>query len=395
MIKQSVDFILEKGEVDLVIFAGKSEDVDERAYFKMGCRSVNILRLNGPLHVIFNLFFRKGCSAQEALYFSSSKAERIKKLCDETPPRIVVADMQRTGVFLPYIEALRRILDLDDLLSRRYEQMIVRDSNESILGAFGDRLPRFFASFLNKFGTWVLSREANLLRQAELSAAKKYDAVLLTSSIEVNYLKSLVGLDKIFANSPAIDSLDFPVSVSQPILAEKKISALFVGNFKTAQNIASMEYLCTRVFPVIQGKGYSISVAAVGYADQDVRNRFKEFPVDFLGFVDDWTAVAARCSIALLPVPFGTGIKTKVLDCMAIGIPVFTNSTGAEGIDAVHGDDFFVFDDDEALCDAIISACSNFEWIRRVGHNGYLFVNRVHSREVVSSRLRSAVFGEA
>lgn len=393
MIKQSVDFLLESSYVDLIIFAGRREVVDEGVYLKMGCRSVSVLRLNGFMGLLANLVSTKKLSAQEALYFSGENVKLINTICAGAAPCVVVADMQRTGVFLPHINVARKILDLDDLLSRRYEQMINRNSNESILGAFSDRLPRVFSSLLNKFGNWVLSREARLLRDAELSAAKKYDAVLLTSQIEVKHLRSVVGADNIFSNCPAIDALERPVAVSQPNAEGKSISALFVGNFKTAQNIASMQYICDCIIPGVKALGYSLKISAVGFADSAAKNRFKDYPVNFLGFVDDLPAVAAGCSIALLPVPFGTGIKTKVLDCMAMGLPVFTNDVGVEGIDAIRGEELFVFDDNEMLCEAIVSAVVEFNEFRCVGKNGYAFVNRVHRRDVVSERLRTAVFG--
>lgn len=48
---------------------------------------------------------------------------------------------------------------------------------------------------------------------------------------------------------------------------------------------------------------------------------------------------------------FGSGIKTKNLEAMAMGLPIVTTGIGAENINAVNGKDWIVADDNSEFAD--------------------------------------------
>jgi glycosyltransferase involved in cell wall biosynthesis len=62
------------------------------------------------------------------------------------------------------------------------------------------------------------------------------------------------------------------------------------------------------------------------------------------GFVDDYVPIARNCNVALLPVVEGTGVNTKVLDAMALGIPVITTRLGIKGIAVEHEREVLIAD---------------------------------------------------
>jgi len=66
--------------------------------------------------------------------------------------------------------------------------------------------------------------------------------------------------------------------------------------------------------------------------------------VEFVGEVDSAAAFLARLSLLLYPVERGSGMKVKVLEALACGVPVVTTKEGAEGVAptpgiAVHASD--------------------------------------------------------
>jgi glycosyltransferase involved in cell wall biosynthesis len=60
------------------------------------------------------------------------------------------------------------------------------------------------------------------------------------------------------------------------------------------------------------------------------------------GFVDDLEEVYAEARVSVAPLLFGSGMKVKVLDAMARGMPTVTTAVGAEGIDYINGRDLAV-----------------------------------------------------
>jgi glycosyltransferase involved in cell wall biosynthesis len=56
--------------------------------------------------------------------------------------------------------------------------------------------------------------------------------------------------------------------------------------------------------------------------------------VEVTGFMADPADQFARAHLALAPLFQGAGVKVKVLECLAAGLPVLTTEIGSEGIEA-------------------------------------------------------------
>jgi glycosyltransferase involved in cell wall biosynthesis len=56
----------------------------------------------------------------------------------------------------------------------------------------------------------------------------------------------------------------------------------------------------------------------------------------------------------LAPLTWGAGLKGKVTQSLAAGLPVVTTSLGAEGLTATDGEDIFIADEDEELAERVI-----------------------------------------
>jgi len=98
-----------------------------------------------------------------------------------------------------------------------------------------------------------------------------------------------------------------------------------------------------------------------------------EFIVDnfkSLGFVDDLYEFLSSCDIAVVPLRRGAGVKLKVLDYMAAGLPIVTTKKGAEGLDLVNGKHAIIVDDvNEEFVKAIEYLIENPKVRRKLGHN--------------------------
>lgn len=91
--------------------------------------------------------------------------------------------------------------------------------------------------------------------------------------------------------------------------------------------------------------------------------------VDVIGRVASSADFLDQLSVLLYPVARGSGMKVKVLEAMASGIPVVTTKTGAEGIDANDG--VVVAEDSAALVQAATEILSDPK-IRRERGNAAL-----------------------
>ncbi|ASJ08226.1 hypothetical protein A3L11_02875 [Thermococcus siculi] len=89
-----------------------------------------------------------------------------------------------------------------------------------------------------------------------------------------------------------------------------------------------------------------------------------------LGFVDDVFEFLSSCDVAIVPLRRGAGVKLKVLDYMAAGLPIVTTRKGAEGLDLVDGKHAIIVEDvDEEFISAVEELVESPKLRRKMGHN--------------------------
>jgi glycosyltransferase involved in cell wall biosynthesis len=110
--------------------------------------------------------------------------------------------------------------------------------------------------------------------------------------------------------------------------------ALFVGSYGHAPNTDAVRWLCAEVMPLLQAAAYAGPVVVAGSGMPDALARLAAAagadPRGFLPSVQDELA-GRRISIA--PLRFGAGLKGKVGESIAAGVPVVATAIAAEGFE--------------------------------------------------------------
>ncbi len=315
---------------------------------------------------------------QAALFRSGKNRRLLTDFVGDFAPDVVILDMIRLAPYMKDVAGKARvILDLDDLLSRRYaRQLQAREQRVSIAGHYAGGMPplaeRLFCR--GTLGRLILKGEQKRLERAELAYSKKADGVILVSAVEAARLNERLGEPKAVAVPLGVDLAAFAAD------AEKRPRAFgFVGNLHVAANVASLTYIVHDVLPHLK-KPFTFEV--VGPAPVEVRKRFGDVSgLSFLGEVDALAPVLRTWQLSLCPIAFGSGLKTKILEAMAAELPVLTNSVGAEGIDAENGKEIFVLDEGKTLADTANALLDDPQKCREIGMAAGAFVAKHFSWE--------------
>ncbi len=113
---------------------------------------------------------------------------------------------------------------------------------------------------------------------------------------------------------------------------------LFVGSFGHRPNLLAADFLLDTVWPDLTRDlpGCRLTLAGRGsrsfLANRGGVDKWRARGIEALGFVDDLTPLFRASHLFVAPLPEGGGIKIKILEAMARGIPVVTTPVGAEGI---------------------------------------------------------------
>jgi glycosyltransferase involved in cell wall biosynthesis len=87
--------------------------------------------------------------------------------------------------------------------------------------------------------------------------------------------------------------------------------------------------------------------------------------------------------IAVVPVPFGAGTKTKLIQSLTVGTPSVSTTVGIEGLNLEHGEHVLVADNPIDFANSIEHLLENRETWQRLAEQGRTHITRVHGREAV------------
>jgi len=177
-------------------------------------------------------------------------------------------------------------------------------------------------------GDQIAVARADHGRAQELAAYAAADVVLAVTEDERALLAGLLpGADvQVLGNVHRVAETVAP-------LAGRR-GSLFVGSYGHAPNVDAVEWLCAGVMPFLHAAGHTGPVVVAGANIPDdlaaLATAAGAQPRGFLPSMDDELAVR-RISIA--PLRFGAGLKGKVGESLAAGVPVVGTTIAAEGFD--------------------------------------------------------------
>jgi len=296
---------------------------------------------------------------QVAYYKSAPFRMLVRQLMPEHD--LVLAHLLRTGQFAEDANC-PRVLEMTDALSLNYER----------------------ASKLNTWGIKPLLYriEKSRIASHERAAVEKFDLVTLVSEVDRDYL--LRGNDaahainlKVYTNGINLDERPYRAPGETPTI-------VFIGNMRTVHNRESCRYFAKEILPLIRDQVPEARFRIIGHAtDKEMRSFSPIDGVDITGWVDS-IPDASRGAIAGMGVmQVGAGVQNKVLEYMALGLPVIANQTGIEGINAAEGTHFLKAETARGVADSFLKLYQDDDLRKDLAQQARAFVENHHKWESV------------
>ena len=167
---------------------------------------------------------------------------------------------------------------------------------------------------------------------------------------------------------------------------------MYVGFLGWEPNVQGLLWFIEQVWPLAKARHPDLRFDIVG-KDPDRRLQEAVTASDGIvlrGFVNDLQEIYRDSRVSVAPLLFGSGMKVKVLDAMARGMPTVTTSVGAEGIAVEHGRHLMVTDDPPAMADSIHTLLTDPElWERLQQHSRALVAERYTWRQLLNQMHRA------
>ncbi|WP_343633441.1 glycosyltransferase family 4 protein [Fluviicola sp.] len=100
--------------------------------------------------------------------------------------------------------------------------------------------------------------------------------------------------------------------------------------------------------------------------------------IEVVGWVKDSNQFMAKSGTLVTPIQSGSGIRIKLLEAMALGVPCITTKLGAAGID-ISESGIQIADTQEAFIDCILKFHENEAFRQEVGKKSRDYISKVHS----------------
>jgi glycosyltransferase involved in cell wall biosynthesis len=168
---------------------------------------------------------------------------------------------------------------------------------------------------------------------------------------------------------------------------------LWLGSFDWSPNVEGLRWFLDRVWPGLsQETGPRFELHIVGSnPPSDVSAAAQEGVVHVHGYVEDISEVKRRSDVLIAPLLSGSGVRVKVVEGLAAGLPVVATAKGVEGLSAVPARDLLLADDAEAFAAALVRLGSDPELRRRLSEAGQDYVRSTHAPETVARIKRDAL----
>jgi GT2 family glycosyltransferase/SAM-dependent methyltransferase len=205
------------------------------------------------------------------------------------------------------------------------------------------------ASTGDEEGAARLTGKAVASRELELGLVRAADLTLVVSEHEQRLLRDLVPE----ADVRVLSNVHHPAGeVPGP---HGRAGLLFVGSFDHLPNRDAVAWLVHDVLPLVHLRHPGTVLHVVGSNPSPDVLALAGETVKVHGWVADLVPLHQRCRLSVAPLRFGAGVKGKVGESMAAGLPTVCTPVAVEGMRLVDGQHVLVAADATEFADRVVT----------------------------------------
>lgn len=230
-------------------------------------------------------------------------------------------------------------------------------------------------------GSASLARGAADTREQELACVRAADVTWVVSPVERDVLAKEAPHARVIVHTNVHDAVG---SLTPWALRE---GILFVGGYRHPPNIDAAAFYAREVVPHLRELLPGVTSYLAGSHAPDSLLKLSGPGVEFIGFVPDIEEWLSRVRLSVSPLRYGAGVKGKVNQSMALGVPVVATSASVEGMHLEPDVEVVVADEPRAFAEAIARVYRDEALWRRLSAGGLANVERHFSRSVARNAL--------
>jgi GT2 family glycosyltransferase/glycosyltransferase involved in cell wall biosynthesis len=162
---------------------------------------------------------------------------------------------------------------------------------------------------------------------------------------------------------------------------------LFLGSFRHLPNLEALNWFAGSVFPLVRQGEPRARLVVVG-SDPPPRYSLRNAEgIEMVGLVEDVREPLRRHAVFLCPILSGSGVRVKLLEAFAAGIPVVSTRLGAEGLTEADGEICALADDAEAFAERVVELLEEPGRAQALARRARAYVEERHDIQGMTRRL--------
>ncbi|PJK09220.1 hypothetical protein CO608_06930 [Lysobacteraceae bacterium NML08-0793] len=240
----------------------------------------------------------------------------FERMLDEYGAQLDAVLLSRPHVSRPLVDAVRRKTSAKVVYYGHDLHFMRMRSEAALLGAESQ-----------------LAVQAAEMERAEHELWRKSDVVLYPSEEEASLVRSL---------EPEVDARAITAyaydSFADNAVPDGRAGVLFVAGFAHPPNVDAALWLANEIMPILWQRYPDLKLWLVGSNPTEQVRALAGSRVEVTGYVSDEVLAQhyANARVAVVPLRFGAGVKSKVVEALQQGLPLVTTDVGAQGLPGIE-----------------------------------------------------------
>jgi len=319
------------------------------------------------------LIFFKSFSSRP-VYVSKAYSRMVKKhilrLLAEQRFHVVHFDHLDATVYYPLFDRkLFKVVDEHNVVSSYIKQLFKKEKNV--------------------FKKVLLLFELKKISSYEVKICNRMDLCLSVSEIDKKRLINF-GVTSPISVIPNGVNLEYFGYLQKSKKKKEQLSLVFVGSFDYYPNREGFFFFYKNVMPVLKKTLKDIRLNIIGREpSEDIKEMVeKDKSVIIWEKLEDIRAVIRESDIYIVPLNIGSGTRLKILEAMALGIPVVSTSLGAEGINVRDGEGILLVNSGDEMAKKILELFSNQAKYFAIAQNARRLVEEKYGWNLIGNKLQ-------
>jgi glycosyltransferase involved in cell wall biosynthesis len=152
---------------------------------------------------------------------------------------------------------------------------------------------------------------------------------------------------------------------------------MYNGALTYIANFDAIEYYASEIYPLLKLNRPRVQLMVTGHTHSGDVQTINNWPgIELTGYVDDIRDVLYKSAACVVPLRKGGGMRLKIPEAMAAGVPVVSTSMGAEGLDCIPDKHLLIADTPQDFATAIERVLTDVELAKSLRQNARELIER-------------------